>query len=216
MKLIKISNSANDGFFTNAFSNVIDFEADSQVALVNSVFGIALNNIVVDATNNTLKFTRVVGNNPNNPTEPYFDVVLILGNYTQLSFIQMLRTQINSIQTVLYGGNTPFGFDINPVINDGYFSLSYEKTPYQLVNTTNSVVNNMNPDAPFNNTWISAMAGTAYNYKSWIFAPDIFQRGSGYAYASINDRGFFGLFTRKNPKNPSILRIQIQTESHRQ
>ena len=203
VKLIKINNEEDSGFFTNQFQQIITFEADSQVALVNSTFSIGLNNIVIDNNNNQLRYKR-------KDNEAFTQVALTTGNYTQTGFIEHMRQSINASQSVLTeGANNYRGFDINPAVNTGgYFTLSFEKTDFLAVNTVRSTSRSM---AYAGTTWTSSgVAGAVRNYNKWVFTDLKFNNGSGYSQCTPSDNGFYGLFVEPAESGSTINKDNIR------
>jgi hypothetical protein len=200
VKLIKLNNDTDSGYFTSQFSDIINIEPDSQVALVNSTFSMGLNNIAIDSSNNTLSFNR-------KSNEGLMNVTLDEGNYTQTALLQEMRTKINSAQTLLTTGGTTNGFDINPSVNtDGKFALTFGKTDQIQVVDTNSKVEKMTYAADvFTATGAS---GANFNYDKHVMADKRFNNGSGEAFCIVSDNGFFGLFA--DPLNGTIVEADIK------
>jgi len=185
VRLIKINNEEDSGFFTNQFQEIINFEADSQVALVNSTFSIGLNNIILGSSNNTLQYKRI-------NTELMIPVTLDIGSYTQTALVEEMRQKINASQTIMYDGITPLGFDINPAVNaDGKFTLSFEKTDFIESDATNCTLYNM---ALAGNVWTAGSAsGAIFSYNKWVSTKAKLNNGSGLAQCTPSDNGIFGL-----------------------
>ena len=206
VQLIKINNEEDSGFFTNQFQEIINFEAESQMALVSSTFSIGLNNIEVTNTNNTFRYKR-------KNSEAWIDVTLAIGKYTQKAFIEEFRQQVNASAPLLYTTriidpitSDTVGFDVNPATDsNGKFTLSIGKTAKVNVSDVTSEMNNMTYGA---NVFTSngADAG-AFNYDKWVFTQLKFNNGSGQAFCTPSDNGFLGLMAEP-PESGDTITIQ--------
>ena len=195
VQLIKINNEGETGFFSSQFQDIITIPKEGQVALVSSTFSMGLSNIDMTAENNTLSFFRK-GGAGGGAGEPVIDVTVPTGRYSQSSFIQQLRTSINSVQTILTqkenSADVPRGFDINPAVtDDGYFSLSFGKTDYIELDDTDTTMYGVT----YASSVFTAGAGSGadFNYPHVVFSTDHFQNGSGQAHLELSGNGFVGL-----------------------
>lgn len=190
MKLIKVSNKNQSGFFTTQFSEIINFEPNSQICVVNAVFSIGLENITIDNTCNKLSYTR------KNLEVPISDVTLTNGKYSSNSLLQEMRTKINTAQTLYNEGvGNILGFDINPTINtEGRFVMSFSKSEMiDVINTNSSFVKMTYAANEF--TSDNGPDAAVFNYNRFVIPNLKFNNGCGQCSAEFSNNFCFALIT---------------------